>query len=174
VDLVRPPLPDLLVQLQFGFTSGCSPCSRPWTTRARYRDVQGLLVSFDNYAGSRWTGVGEEGGSERATCRRLRPLPTGPRDRSRHQERESLRFLINYDPAYEAFQPAGQGSRWPSQLQQPRRSSQSVAGSAHGQRARVETGVTNELVIKLRECARPRVRDGRPALIFDRRHGRRS
>ena len=35
-------------------------------------------------------------------------------------------------------------------------------------------GVTNELVIKLRECARPRVRDGSPALIFDRRHGRRS
>jgi hypothetical protein len=28
--------------------------------------------------------------------------------------------------------------------------------------------VTNELVIKLRKCARPRVRDGIPALIFDR------
>lgn len=34
--------------------------------------------------------------------------------------------------------------------------------------------VTNELVIKLRECARPRGRDRSPALIFDRRHGRRS
>ena len=34
--------------------------------------------------------------------------------------------------------------------------------------------VTNELVIKVRECARPCVRDRCPALLFDRRHGRRS
>jgi hypothetical protein len=35
----------------------------------RYRDVQDLLVSFDNYAGTRWIGMGEEGESERATWR---------------------------------------------------------------------------------------------------------
>ena len=35
-------------------------------------------------------------------------------------------------------------------------------------------GVTNEGGVKLRECARPRVGDGSPALIFDWRHGPRS
>jgi hypothetical protein len=36
-------------------------------TRERYRDMQDLLVSFDNYAGTRWTGTGEEGESDRPT-----------------------------------------------------------------------------------------------------------
>jgi ubiquitin-protein ligase len=35
--------------------------------RERYRDLQDLLVPFDNYAGTRWTGMGEEGEGDRAT-----------------------------------------------------------------------------------------------------------
>jgi len=50
----------------------------------------------------------------------------------------------------------------------------SVGGRLVGRGHTLGLGVTSELVIKLRECARPRVRDGSPALIFDRRHGRRS
>jgi len=50
----------------------------------------------------------------------------------------------------------GSSQRWTRP--QCGRISASAGGSSCGQRPHV--GVTNELVIKLRECARPRVRDG--------------